>query len=279
VIPTLFEGFGIPAIEALALGCELICSDLPVLREVAGEAPLYFGVNDVEGLVRRVREVMTGSRHGRDARATVDLRRFSWEAAASRLLEVFREAHRRFWEKPAGGAKVGVIRGDADEVAEFDLVVEVGEGCRLLPGALEAAAVAWQREPGKRVYLGEAYETVGGKRREVAYLRFTGDGLYRFEGGAYPAMVFRRPGDRKALEAVYSERRDSEVCLLRRTVAECERTGRGGEPYRRVDTNEVVRVSPLRRWEGAAKRLSMRLPVRAQHVGRRVWFALTRRSG
>lgn len=42
VFPTLSEGFGLPGLEAMALGCPVICSDIPVLREVYQEAALYF---------------------------------------------------------------------------------------------------------------------------------------------------------------------------------------------------------------------------------------------
>jgi glycosyltransferase involved in cell wall biosynthesis len=46
VFPTLFEGFGIPVLEALTVGTPVACSDLPVLREVAGEDALYFDPDD-----------------------------------------------------------------------------------------------------------------------------------------------------------------------------------------------------------------------------------------
>ena len=44
--PTLAEGFGLPMIEAMARGMPVACSDLPVLREVGGELPLYFDPGD-----------------------------------------------------------------------------------------------------------------------------------------------------------------------------------------------------------------------------------------
>lgn len=46
VFPSLYEGFGMPVLEAMALGTPVACSDLPPLREVAGEAALFFEPRD-----------------------------------------------------------------------------------------------------------------------------------------------------------------------------------------------------------------------------------------
>ena len=42
VYPSTFEGFGMPVLEAMAAGIPLACSDIPPLREVAGDAALFF---------------------------------------------------------------------------------------------------------------------------------------------------------------------------------------------------------------------------------------------
>lgn len=44
--PSLYEGFGIPNIEAMALGCLVVCNDLPVFREVCADVPYFFDTND-----------------------------------------------------------------------------------------------------------------------------------------------------------------------------------------------------------------------------------------
>jgi len=46
VYPSLYEGFGMPLIEAIARGCRVLCSDIPVFREVAGHIPKYFNLEE-----------------------------------------------------------------------------------------------------------------------------------------------------------------------------------------------------------------------------------------
>ena len=48
MLPSDAEGFGLPIIEALACGAPVIASDLPVLREVGGDAVRYCAVGDVD---------------------------------------------------------------------------------------------------------------------------------------------------------------------------------------------------------------------------------------
>jgi glycosyltransferase involved in cell wall biosynthesis len=57
VLPSEAEGFGLPVIEALACGAAVVASDIPVLREVGGEAVLYSPVGEVgqwESMVSKV---------------------------------------------------------------------------------------------------------------------------------------------------------------------------------------------------------------------------------
>jgi len=50
IFPSLYEGFGIPILEAMACGCPVLCSELPIFREVAGDAALYFDPQDLSEL-------------------------------------------------------------------------------------------------------------------------------------------------------------------------------------------------------------------------------------
>ncbi len=91
--PSLVEGFGIPALEAMASGCPVIASDTPALVEVLGGAGLHAPVGDSAGLAAAMRRLRDGSvRDELRARGFERARAFSWDAAAAQTLEVYREA-------------------------------------------------------------------------------------------------------------------------------------------------------------------------------------------
>jgi glycosyltransferase involved in cell wall biosynthesis len=81
------EGFGIPLVEAMALGTPLVVSDIPVFREVGGDAAAYVDPDDVGGFVRAVQEL--DDPDGWERRSTAARARaahYSWAASARVLL-------------------------------------------------------------------------------------------------------------------------------------------------------------------------------------------------
>jgi len=95
VFPSLFEGFGLPVLEAQAVGVPVICSNAASLPEVAGESAYFIDPHDVAGLARALVEVAEDGalREKLVAQGRANERRFSWEAAAAKTLEVFEEVH------------------------------------------------------------------------------------------------------------------------------------------------------------------------------------------
>lgn len=89
--PSLYEGFGLPILEAMACGTPVITSNVSSMPEAAGDAALLIDPYDVNALTDALRRIMEDSTL-RDAlvqRGYAQAARFSWEAAARQLLAVY----------------------------------------------------------------------------------------------------------------------------------------------------------------------------------------------
>jgi glycosyltransferase involved in cell wall biosynthesis len=85
VLPSLYEGFGLPLLEAMRLGCPVLCSTAGSLPEVAGDAALYFNPCSVQELADRLCEVGDAARMQELRQAGFErVRRFSFEECAER---------------------------------------------------------------------------------------------------------------------------------------------------------------------------------------------------
>lgn len=91
---SLAEGFCLPILEAQVLGVPVICSDIPVLREVAGDAALFFGSSNCDGLADAIERLLNSpdERARLAALGLVNVQKFSWEKAAQEMEEVFEKA-------------------------------------------------------------------------------------------------------------------------------------------------------------------------------------------
>jgi glycosyltransferase involved in cell wall biosynthesis len=90
-VPSVYEGFGLPVLEAMACGTPVVCSDVSSLPEIGGGAARYFDPYDVERMVEAIRAVWTDA----DLQAEMGQRgleqaaKFSWERAAQETLIVY----------------------------------------------------------------------------------------------------------------------------------------------------------------------------------------------
>jgi len=92
IFPSLFEGFGLPPLEAMACGVPVIASHIPAHAEMLGEAALFFDPNDAEGLAATINRVLKDDDLREELRAEGLSRvlSFTWEETARRTLEVYR---------------------------------------------------------------------------------------------------------------------------------------------------------------------------------------------
>ena len=101
VYPSLYEGFGLPLLEAMACGCPLVASRIPSTLEVAGECPIYFEPAEVDALCDALDLAMSQGRDsGRVQTGLERVKRYSWDKTARQTLEVYQTLY--------GGTSVSV---------------------------------------------------------------------------------------------------------------------------------------------------------------------------
>lgn len=90
VYPSTFEGFGMPVLEALAAGIPVACSDIPPLREVAGDAALFFDPLDEDAVEHAIERITADHelRRQLEAAGPAQARPFTWRRSAEATLTV-----------------------------------------------------------------------------------------------------------------------------------------------------------------------------------------------
>jgi glycosyltransferase involved in cell wall biosynthesis len=91
VFPSLYEGFGLPLLEAMACGTPVVTSNVSSLPEVAGDAALLVDPYAIESIADAVARLLTDSalRQELIRRGTARAAGFTWEAAARQLVSVY----------------------------------------------------------------------------------------------------------------------------------------------------------------------------------------------
>ena len=92
VYPSLYEGFGLPPLEAMACGCPVITSNTSSLPEVVGNAGIMVNPLNIDELVKAIYDVITDEslKNSLKKKGLKRAKKFSWEKTASNILEIYK---------------------------------------------------------------------------------------------------------------------------------------------------------------------------------------------
>jgi glycosyltransferase involved in cell wall biosynthesis len=93
VFPSLYEGFGLPPLEAMAAGTPVITSNVSSLPEVVGDAALLIDPYEPDEIAAAMRRILTepGLRDDLRARGLARVQQFSWDRSVRRVREIYGE--------------------------------------------------------------------------------------------------------------------------------------------------------------------------------------------
>ncbi len=91
VLPSLYEGFGLPILEAMQNDCPVVASNISSLPEAGGNAALYFDPNNAEDIAKTIEKVVSDKRLREDMirKGKEQIKKFSWEKSAHEVIKIF----------------------------------------------------------------------------------------------------------------------------------------------------------------------------------------------
>ncbi len=91
VYPSLYEGFGLPTLEAMASGCPVICSKAGSLFEVCGDAAEYCNPNEPESIAQSIERVVTSEQRRQQLieLGQLQIQKYSWDLCAKQTASIY----------------------------------------------------------------------------------------------------------------------------------------------------------------------------------------------
>lgn len=93
IVPSLYEGFSLPILEAMSYGCPVLCGDKSSMPEVANNAALYFDASQVESIKHCMESFYNKSeiKNKLIANGFENIKKFTWENCAKKTLEIYKK--------------------------------------------------------------------------------------------------------------------------------------------------------------------------------------------
>ncbi|PJA88150.1 MAG: hypothetical protein CO140_00420, partial [Candidatus Moranbacteria bacterium CG_4_9_14_3_um_filter_40_7] len=91
VFPSLYEGFGLPPLEAMAKGVPVISSDHPCMREILGESAFYFKAEDEKEMAEKITEIVSNSglREKFIQKGYAQIKKYNWRLMAEKTKHIY----------------------------------------------------------------------------------------------------------------------------------------------------------------------------------------------
>lgn len=93
IYPSLYEGFGLPILQAFAVGCPVVTSNLSSMVEVAGNAGILVDPYEVESISEGIKKALRG-KIGLSKGGLKEVEKYSWQKTAQETLKVYQEANK-----------------------------------------------------------------------------------------------------------------------------------------------------------------------------------------
>lgn len=95
--PSLYEGFGLPVLEAMKMNCPVVTSNVSSMPEAGGDGALYVDPNDVEDIAQKLDQIVSSPklRQQMIEKGKEQVKKFSWEKTAQQTLAILKEVARK----------------------------------------------------------------------------------------------------------------------------------------------------------------------------------------
>lgn len=95
IFPSFMEGFGLPGIEAMTIGTPVVCSNIPVFREIYDDACLMFNPKDSNDIAQKIKQVLENEKVRKEliAKGKKQVAKYSWRKMAIETLSIYDQAN------------------------------------------------------------------------------------------------------------------------------------------------------------------------------------------
>ena len=93
VFPSIYEGFGLPPLEAMSVGCPVLVSNMGPMPEVSQDAAIYFNPYDTDELASKIKLVMSNDNLQTELseKGLKQAQKFSWTTSAKQLIDTIKK--------------------------------------------------------------------------------------------------------------------------------------------------------------------------------------------